>query len=77
MGFTRGLKSSRAHSFAGGRDLFLPYVTRMHSKLQDAGGTGTLSVACGRFHVCVSAIGIREARQVSDDAAAVIAHSQV
>ena len=49
----------------------------MHSKLQEAGGTGTLTVACGRFHVCVSAIWTHEARQASDDAAAVIAHSQV
>jgi len=49
----------------------------MHSKLKKAGGTGTRTVACGRFHVYVIAIWTREARQALDDAAAVIAHSQV
>jgi hypothetical protein len=49
----------------------------MHGKLHEADGTGTLSVAWGRFHVYVRAIWTREARQALDGAGPVIAHSQV
>ncbi|TDZ96396.1 alpha/beta hydrolase [Mycobacteroides salmoniphilum] len=59
-------------TFQGGYDLFLPDVTRLHERIQQAGGSSSLTIAPGGFHVYVSAPWTPEARAALDKAATVL-----
>jgi RND superfamily putative drug exporter len=58
--------------FQGDRDLFLPDVSLLHEHIVQAGGTSTLTIARGGFHVYVGAPWTPEARFALDFAGRVI-----